>query len=204
MPSHVPCRPVFVPTATRHDKVSLSHAPPGDNENGTGHPPENRGLFVLIFGGNCHILYCMVEQNHGVIQIPVLGWIPAGPPVPIPQSNSAKYGAESMVNLSDNLLPKNVEVEKLFALEVKGDGLAGSQIRDGDILIMSRTNEARRGELLAIWISNAQESTLAYYENEGGRVCLRWDDPSLAPIYFNDPSVVVITGRVVSLIRRIE
>jgi SOS-response transcriptional repressor LexA len=146
----------------------------------------------------------MVMQNRGIIQIHMLGWIPAGPPVPIPQSNSAKYGAESMVKLSDNLLPKNVEVEKLFALEVKGDGMAGALVRDGDILIMSRTNEARKGELLAIWISNAAESTLAYYEKEGDRVCLRWDDPGLPPMYFNDPSVVVITGRVVSLIRRIE
>ena len=124
--------------------------------------------------------------------------------MPIPQSNSAKYGAESMVKLSDNLLPKDIEVEKLFALEVKGEGLAGSQIRDGDILIMSRTKEARKGELLAIWISNAAESTLAYYEKEGDRVCLKWDDPSFAPIYFNDPSVVVVTGRVIALVRRME
>jgi SOS-response transcriptional repressor LexA len=146
----------------------------------------------------------MEKQNQGTIQIPLIGWIPAGPPVPIPRSNSAKYGGESMVKLSDNLLPKNVEIEKLFALEVKGDGMASAVVRDGDILIMSRTNEARKGELLAIWISNAAESTLAYYEKEGDRVCLKWDDPSFRPIYFDNPSVVVVTGRVIALVRRME
>jgi SOS-response transcriptional repressor LexA len=146
----------------------------------------------------------MEKQNQGTNQIPLIGWIPAGPPVPIPQSNSAKHGAESMLKLSDNLLSKNVEVEKLFALVVKGDGLAGSQIRDGDILIISRTNEATKGELLAIWISNTAESTLAYYENVGDRVCLKWDDPSFRPIYFDNPSVVVVTGRVIALVRRME
>jgi SOS-response transcriptional repressor LexA len=146
----------------------------------------------------------MEKKNQGVIQIPLIGWIPAGPPAPIAQSNFSNYDPELTVKISDNLLPKNVKVEKLFALEVKGDGMASALVRDGDILIMSRTNEARKGELLAIWISNAAESTLAYYEKEGDRVCLKWDDPSFAPIYFNDPSVVVVTGRVIALVRRMD
>jgi repressor LexA len=144
----------------------------------------------------------MAKHNQGIIQIPLICWIPAGPPAPIAQSNFANYDAESTVNLSDNLLPKNAEVEKLFAIEVKGNGLASAMIRDGDILIMSRTNETIKGELVAIWISNRDETTLAYCDNQWDRVCLKRDALTFPPIYFNDPKVVVITGRVISLIRR--
>jgi repressor LexA len=144
----------------------------------------------------------MAGKNRNLIQIHLVGWIPAGPPAPIPESNFPYYEPDSTVTLSANLLPTNAEAKNLFALEVKGDGLVGAMISDGEILIMSRTNEASEGELAAIWISDRDESTLAYYANEGDRICLKWADPNTPPVYINDPKVVVITGKIVSMIKR--
>ena len=139
-----------------------------------------------------------------LLHVPVLGRIVAGMPMPVPPSDFSYFDADSMVDVAASLLPgRERGSSDLFALEVKGDSMIDAMVNDGDIVIMKPTTEARNGEMVAIWLNDRDETTLKYFYLENGRVRLQPANPTMQPIYINDPSTVEIQGKVVMVIRQV-
>jgi repressor LexA len=139
-----------------------------------------------------------------LLQIPIIGRIQAGNPIPIPQSDFSYYDPNSMVDVAASLLPKGERGDALFALEVQGDSMIDAMVYDGDIVIMKPTQEARNGEMVAVMRRDIDETTLKYFYLEKGRVRLQPANPNYSPIYIDDPSVVQIQGKVVMVIRQVK
>lgn len=139
-----------------------------------------------------------------LLRVPVVGRIVASEPVPVPPSDFSYYDAESMVDVARSLLPAREKGEQLFALEVQGNSMIDAMIFDGDIVIMKPAQEVRNGDLVAIWLNDRDETTLKYFFLENGRVRLQPANPTMAPIYVDDPSVVDIQGKVVMVIRQVQ
>lgn len=139
-----------------------------------------------------------------LLRVPVVGRIVASAPAPVPPSDFSYYDAETMVDVARSLLPAREKGVDLYALEVQGNSMIDAMIFDGDIVIMKPAQEVRNGDLVAIWLTDRDETTLKYFFLENGRVRLQPANPTLGPIYIDDPAVVDIQGKVVMVIRQVQ
>jgi repressor LexA len=147
----------------------------------------------------------VVNAIDDLLRIPVIGRIAAGLPMPVPSSDFGYFDPETGIDIARSLLPPREKVAELFALEVKGDSMIDAMVNDGDIVIMKRVQEAKNGEMVAVWLRDRDETTLKYFFLEkNGRVRLQPANPQMQPIYIEDPSIVQIQGKVVLVIRRLE
>ncbi|MBM3145109.1 MAG: repressor LexA [Chloroflexi bacterium] len=147
-----------------------------------------------------------VEMLDELLTIPLLGRIVASEPVPFPSSDFSPFADEfGSINVAKSLLPaQDARRGNLFALEVSGDSMIDAMVNDGDIVIMQKATEARNGEMVAVWLNDKHETTLKYFYQEGKRVRLQPANPTMGPIYINDPSTVEIQGKVVMVVRQVE
>ncbi|NLE31353.1 repressor LexA, partial [Candidatus Dojkabacteria bacterium] len=143
----------------------------------------------------------LMEQ---LVSIPLVGNIIAGEPMPVPASDFSYYDAESGIDIARSLLPQGDNLSELYALKVQGDSMIDAMVNDGDIVVMKRTNQARNGEMVAIWLNDRDETTLKYFYLESGRIRLQPANPSMQPIYINDPGIVEVQGKVVLVIRQLD
>jgi len=139
-----------------------------------------------------------------LVSIPLVGNIVAGEPMPVPASDFSYYDPDSGVDIARSLLPAGDAPEDLYALKVHGDSMIDAMVNDGDIVVMKKVNTAYNGEMVAIWLNDREETTLKYFYLENGRVRLQPANPSMQPIYINDPSTVEVQGKVVLVIRQIS
>lgn len=139
-----------------------------------------------------------------LLRVPIVGRIVASAPAPVPPSDFAYYDAESMVEVARSMLPGREKADELYALEVDGDSMIDAMVNDGDIVIMKRASEARNGEMVAVWLNNDNETTLKYFYKENGRIRLQPANPTMGPIYIDNPRDVEIQGKVVMVIRQVE
>jgi repressor LexA len=149
-------------------------------------------------------LHSVRESVQQVLRIPVMGRIFASEPVPVPPSDFAYLDAESVINVARSMLPAREKVEELFALEVNGDSMIDAMVNDGDIVIMKPAKDVHNGDLVAIWLRDKDETTLKYFYLEDGKVRLQPANPTMKPIYIDDPSTVDIQGKIVMIIRPCE
>jgi repressor LexA len=108
-----------------------------------------------------------------------------------------------MISVARSMLPEREKLENLFALEVRGESMIDAMVYDGDIVIMKKAQEARNGEMVAVWLLDQDETTLKYFYKETNRIRLQPANPSMDPIY-KDPKVVQIQGKVVMVIRSVS
>ncbi|MEA1904450.1 MAG: transcriptional repressor LexA [Candidatus Hadarchaeota archaeon] len=130
------------------------------------------------------------------IEVPLLGRIAAGSPIPIPDAEP--FEGET-IRLTHDILE---EEEGIYALEVQGNSMIDALIDDGDIVVMKRQEKARNGELVAVWLKDEEETTLKRLYMEEGQVRLQPANPTMDPIYV-DPANVDIQGKVVMVIRQL-
>jgi len=135
-----------------------------------------------------------------LVQLPVLGRIVAGEPVPVPSSDFALMGDET-IELSRDILG---DLEQLYALEVEGNSMVDALVNDGDIVIMHHQSRVENGEMAAVWLRGEGEMTLKhFYQEPSGRIRLQPANPTMDPIYIDDPSRVEVQGKVVMVIRKL-
>ena len=139
-----------------------------------------------------------------MFNVPVIGRIVAGEPVPVPSSDFNYFDQESGIDIARSLLSPKEKTEDLFALEVQGDSMIDAMVNDGDIVIMRPISQANNGEMVAVWLSDRDETTLKYFFHENGRVRLQPANPLMKPIIIEDPSSVQVQGKVVLVIRRLQ
>lgn len=145
-------------------------------------------------------LYGSVEDTiRNLVRIPLVGNIVASEPVEVGHETFATYDEEDAVELGTSMLD-GASAEGLFALRVSGDSMIDAMVNDGDIVIMRQQETARNGEMVAVWLTPSDTTTLKYFYNEGNRVRLQPANPTMEPIYVR-PDEVRIQGKVMMVLR---
>jgi repressor LexA len=135
--------------------------------------------------------------------VPVMGLIAAGEPIPIPSSNFSPMGDRAIALTRDIIR----EQDGLYALEVRGNSMVDALVNNGDIVVMKHQQEARNGDMVAVWLKDKEETTLKRFYREKdkkgkARVRLQPANPTMQPIYA-DPANVEIQGKVVLVLRQL-
>ncbi len=162
----------------------------------------SRGIRMLkTLEGN---LVQVAQSVTEMFNVPVVGRIVAGEPVPVPSSDFSYYDQETGIDIARSLLPVREKTADLFALEVQGDSMIDAMVNDGDIVVMRPVTQAENGEMVAVWLADRDETTLKYFYKEDGRVRLQPANPLMKPIIIDNPANVQVQGKVVLVIRRLE
>jgi len=140
-----------------------------------------------------------------MFRVPVLGRIVAGEPIPVPAgADFGAFTAEDSIEIAMSLMPAKEKGKELFALEVQGDSMIDAMVNDGDIIILKPTQEARNGDMVAVWLSERNETTLKFFFKEKDKYRLQPANPTMKPIYIDKSEALEIKGKVVMVIRKVE
>jgi repressor LexA len=134
-----------------------------------------------------------LAQNE-LIRVPMMGQIAAGLPISFGDPDP-----DDFIELTRDIV---AEQEGLYALRVKGDSMIDALVNDGDVVIMQHQTQARNGEMVAVRLTDRDETTLKRFYRENGHVRLQPANPTVPPIIVH-PSVAEVQGRVVAVIRRL-
>ena len=135
-----------------------------------------------------------------VVRLPLLGRIVAGEPIPVPSSDFSLMSDET-IELTRDILG---DPQDLYALQVEGNSMVDALVHDGDIVVMRHQQRVENGEMAAVWLKEREEVTLKrFYQEEGGRVRLQPANPTMTPIYVDDPRLVEVQGKVMMVIRQL-
>lgn len=130
-------------------------------------------------------------------QVPLLGTITAGQPLPDPEEVDVE-SAEKV-----DVPPDLASAEKLkdvYALRVRGQSMIDALIDSGDIVLLRRQETANNGEMVAAMLVDENAVTLKKFYHEGSRIRLQPANSTMEPIY-TTPANVRIQGRVVGVLR---
>ncbi len=154
------------------------------------HPEVSRGIELLAWSPG--------QQPR--LQVPVIGQIAAGEPIPVPTPDIWDVAASSeTMDVTEDLARGR---EGIYALKVKGSSMVDALINDGDIVLMQYVNVVENGEMAAIWLKAEKEATLKKFYAEPGRIRLQPANSRMKPIY-TEPDNVEIQGRVIAVIRQL-
>jgi repressor LexA len=122
------------------------------------------------------------------LALPFLGYIAAGQPLDVVQSNETIHVPLELTSRGEN-----------YVLKVRGESMIEDGIHDGDFVIIEQRPTAENGEMVVA--SVAGDVTLKRFYKEGRRIRLQPANSSMAPIYARAEDVRV-QGIVVGLMRR--
>lgn len=133
----------------------------------------------------------LVEEG-GSPALPILGRIAAGSPI------EAIEDPEDL-DLAD-LVPPGREV---YALRVQGESMIEDSIRDGDIVLVERRENARNGETV-VAILPGGHATLKRFYREGQHIRLQPANQTMEPILVTgrEAEELEIRGVVIGVVRR--
>ena len=134
------------------------------------------------------------------VPVPVLGYIRAGEPVPVPAADTWGSVAEEILELPRELIRAR---EGVYALKVRGTAMIDDLINDGDLVRMQQVNTAKDGDTVAAWLKAEREITLKRLYRERDRIRLQPANLQMQPIY-TDPDNVEIQGKVIGVIRQLD
>lgn len=136
-----------------------------------------------------------------IIRVPLVGRIFASEPVLLPSTDSPIFSADEAIEITRDMVGS---AEDLFALQVKGDSMIDAMVSEGDIVVMKRELEWRNGDMVAVWLNDVEETTLKYIYREGTRVRLQPANPTMDPIYIENPASLDVQGKVMLVIRQLN
>ena len=128
------------------------------------------------------------------VQVPVLGKIAAGLPLPV---HPDQLAPEDVLDLTADIAGNRAG---LYALRVQGTSMIDALINDGDIVILEPKRSADPGDVVAAWIVDREETTLKKYYPEGAKVRLQPMNSTMEPI-IEDAANVEVQGKLVATIR---
>jgi len=134
-----------------------------------------------------------------MVEVPLLGTIAAGKPIPVPDSDSWSKVPEEMLRLTADIVGNR---QNVYALRVKGSSMLDALINDGDFVIMEAARSAGEGEMVAAWLKDEQEVTLKKIYREPKRIRLQPANKTMQALYTR-PENVEVQGRVLAVIRRL-
>jgi repressor LexA len=134
------------------------------------------------------------------VEVPVIGQIAAGQPIPVPSSESwSSVASAETLEISRDLIRGR---ENVYALKVKGLSMIDALINDGDIVLMQYTNTVENGQMAAVWLKSEKKATLKRVYASPNRIRLQPANSQMQPIYA-EPEDVEIQGRVIAVIRQL-
>ena len=134
------------------------------------------------------------------VQVPIIGQVAAGEPIPVPAPDTWDVTASSeTLEVTKDLTRGR---EGVYALRVKGMSMVDALVNDGDFVLMEYVNWVENGEMAAIWLKAEREATLKKFYAEQGRVRLQPANSQMQPIYVA-PDNIEIQGRVIAVIRQL-
>lgn len=142
------------------------------------------------------------EKAEPSLQIPLVGVIVAGYPVPVPDSDFAAF--DEAISVTHDIV--RGDTKDVYALRVQGDSMIDALINDRDIVIVKRQQEVRNGDMVAAWLKEEKETTLKYFywEERDNRRMIRLQpaNPAFEPIIVH-PSNLEVQGKVVAVVRQV-
>ncbi len=123
------------------------------------------------------------------VEVPMLGRVTAGQPIEVNEIPESISLPESMIGRGET-----------FVLEVKGDSMIDEAIKDGDLVIVEKRDNANNGDMVIACIEN-EEVTLKRIYREGKRVRLQPSNPVMPPIIIENRDVT-IKGIVIGVLRK--
>ena len=135
-----------------------------------------------------------------MMHVPILGYIAAGEPIPVPSSDTWEMEPLDTVEVSSELVKGRSDV---YALRVKGNSMVDALISDGDIVLMQQAATADNGEMVAAWLKSEGETTLKKLFREPNRIRLQPANSQMKPIYAS-PKNVEVQGKVIGVIRQLS
>lgn len=135
-------------------------------------------------------------------KIPLIGHIVASKPVEMPEETGQHWDEDDMIDVPASLLG-GFDPEETYALKVRGESMIDAMINEGDIVILRRQETAINGDMVAVWLTERNETTLKYFHREGDKVRLQPAHPTMDPIYVNARECE-IRGKVLSVIRHVH
>jgi repressor LexA len=161
-------------------------------------------LNILEREGHIHrdpqVVRSIQLMEKDVVEVPLLGVIAAGRPIPAPDSDTWVNPPEEMLKLTADVVGNK---SNIYALKVKGTSMLDALINDGDIVIMEVTQTAEDGEMAAVWLKNEQEVTLKKIYRESGRIRLQPANSEMKSIYTR-PENIEVQGKVVAVLRKLD
>ena len=154
------------------------------------HPEVSRGIELLR----------RTPAAETTLQVPIIGLIAAGEPIPVPTPDTWDIAA-----VSDTIeVPRELTRKRkgVYALRVKGTSMIDALINDGDIVLMQYVNSVENGQMAAVWLRSEKEVTLKKVYVERSRVRLQPANSQMQPI-FTAPRNVEIQGRVIAVLRHV-
>jgi len=138
-------------------------------------------------------------RSRGMVRVPVIGYIAAGEPIPVPSADTWSLEALESLELTRDLTRGK---EGVYALKVKGTSMIDALIGDGDLVVMEQVATAENGEMVAVWLKREKEATLKRFYLERGRIRLQPANEEMEPLYV-DPGDVEIQGKVIGVVRKL-
>ena len=120
--------------------------------------------------------------------VPLVGRVTAGQPI------LAIENIDEYLTLPQSVLGQG----KMFSLRVEGESMIDAGIMDGDIVVLRQQDTAENGEIV-VAMTDENEATLKRIYYEPDRVRLQPENPTMAPIYVDN---VTVLGKLVALIRQ--
>ena len=139
------------------------------------------------------------KERRRMVMVPVIGYIAAGEPLPVPTSDTWEMEPLDSVEVSSELTRGR---DNVYALRVKGTSMNDALINDGDIVLMQQAATADDGEMVAAWLKSEEETTLKKLYRERGRIRLQPANDEMQPVYAA-PENVEVQGKVVGVIRQV-
>jgi repressor LexA len=127
------------------------------------------------------------EEVHRAAALPLVGSVAAGKPLLSEEIDETVEVPEAMLRRGEH-----------FALRVRGDSMIEDGIRDGDLLVVQRREDAEIGQTVVALVDG--EATVKRYYRQGDKVELRPANERFSPIVA-EPSSVQFQGVVVGLVR---
>jgi len=135
-----------------------------------------------------------------VVEVPLLGAIAAGKPIPVPGSDTWTTPPEETLKLTADMIGNRRNV---YALKIKGTSMVDALIDNGDTVVMEAVPTAENGQMVAVWLKDEQEVTLKKLYREAGRIRLQPANKQMKPIYVK-PQNVEVQGKVVAVLRKVS
>jgi repressor LexA len=156
------------------------------------HPGISRGIEIVKKG--------VVAAPSQTNEVPMLGVIAAGKPIPVPAEDAWNTAASAdTVEVTEDLTRGR---EGIYALKVRGTSMIDALINDGDIVLMQNANAVENGETAAVWLKDEKEVTLKKVYVEKNRVRLQPANSKMSALY-TTPDNIEIQGKVIGVIRQI-
>jgi repressor LexA len=153
---------------------------------------ERKGCIAREPGRSRSIRLLQSTQGDGAVRdVPVLGRVAAGVPLYAEQNHLGVVRVDAT----------RFRGERLFALRVRGQSMAGAGILPGDLLIVREQSSAESGDIVVAFVDD--EATVKRFRRRGRTVRLEPENPDF-DVLETTADAVRIAGKVVGLQRTFE